>query len=241
MRAKTTLLGGTLLLSGCLPFLEKHKQTATEYPTGPHTDALTRTKPVEVTPASVEAASRVDFVGRLVVAKNPDLGFKPMFFTIGKAEPGVFHRGTNEVFVTEGLVKECRTDGQLAAVLSLELGKMAAASDAATPAAAKDPRSEPPMDVPLSNNLAAGGVTADMTRMAELAQFEEQQKNRPRPRVAGRWARPDPQVMGRQILMRAGFSDADATAVEPLLQKAAKNPELANQIAAPSPAPQWLK
>src|SRR4051812_17171997 len=70
-------------------------------------------------PASTEAAARVDAIGRRILAANPEVGARPLFRTVGSPQPEVFHRGTTDVFVTEGLVKQCPTDGQLAAILCL--------------------------------------------------------------------------------------------------------------------------
>ncbi len=77
-------------------------------------------------PASEEAGKRVVQVGGQIVASNPKLGFKPAFTTIGAPWEEIFHRGDKAVFITEGLVRDCLTDGQLAAVLCHELGKIAA-------------------------------------------------------------------------------------------------------------------
>ena len=86
-----------------------------------------------VNPASTDTAARVDTMGRRILAANPGIGGKPMFTTIGAPQSEVFHRGMTDVFVTEGLVREC-TDEQLAAVLCLELAKMVREREAATPA-----------------------------------------------------------------------------------------------------------
>src|SRR5262249_39695897 len=80
------------------------------------------------------APARVDAGGRQLLAANPQVGAKPLFHTIGAPQPEVFHRGTSDVWVTEGLVRQCATDGQLAALLCLELGKMVAEREAAAPA-----------------------------------------------------------------------------------------------------------
>ena len=41
-------------------------------------------------PASTEAASRVDAIGRQLLAANPQIGAKPLFHTIGAPHPEVF-------------------------------------------------------------------------------------------------------------------------------------------------------
>src|SRR5262245_41303759 len=77
--------------------------------------------PPTLSPGSTEAAARVDTIGRGILAANPTIGAKPLFRTIGAPRPEIFHRGTEDVYVTEGLVRLCETDGQLAAVLCAEL------------------------------------------------------------------------------------------------------------------------
>src|SRR6516164_7736123 len=62
-------------------------------------------------PASLECAARVDRVGTQIAKANKDfLGFQPLWSTIGAPQAEVFHRGTSEVMITEGLVKQCSTD-----------------------------------------------------------------------------------------------------------------------------------
>ena len=58
--------------------------------------------------ASEEAGKRVVQVGGQIIAANPKLGFKPAFTTIGAPWEEIFHRGDKAVFITEGLVRECR-------------------------------------------------------------------------------------------------------------------------------------
>src|SRR5438132_12682054 len=66
-------------------------------------------------PASIEAAARVDCLGRRIVVANPQMGIQPLFRTIGAPQAEIFHQGTSEVDITEGLVNQCPADGQLAA------------------------------------------------------------------------------------------------------------------------------
>src|SRR5437867_4663009 len=75
-------------------------------------------------PVSTAAAARVDTLGRQILVANPQIGAKPLFSTIGTPQPALFHKGTAEILITEGLVKQCASDGQLAALLCHELGEM---------------------------------------------------------------------------------------------------------------------
>src|SRR5262249_57902882 len=89
-------------------------------------DTASPVAPVQLcaNPGSTEAAARVDQVGRKILEANPQAGVKPVFRTIGAPQLEVFHRGTLEVIVTEGLVQQCPDEGRLAAVLCHELGRM---------------------------------------------------------------------------------------------------------------------
>jgi len=86
-------------------------------PTGPVTKTSIR-------PAPAESAARVDLLGRNILAANPQIGMKPQFMVIGSPQPEIFHKKNEGLFITEALVKQCKTDGELAAVLCHELGKM---------------------------------------------------------------------------------------------------------------------
>src|SRR5262249_3686005 len=122
-------------------------------------------------PATNEAATRVGLVGQKLVAANPQLEVRPLFRTLAVTQAEVFHRGTTEVLITEGLVKQC-TEGQLAGILAVELGKMVSEREAQ--AAVKDQVPErdppPPLFIGADNQSARG--PADMTHLAELAPYE---------------------------------------------------------------------
>ena len=76
--------------------------------------------------ADLATAERVETIGRKIIAQNTFPGIEPLFHTVGVPESVLFHRGTEELFVSEGLIKKCKTDGELAAVLCSELGQMIA-------------------------------------------------------------------------------------------------------------------
>lgn len=182
-----------------------------------------------VTPASTEAAARVDAIGRRILCANPQLGVRPMFRTIGAPQLEVFHRGTTDIFITEGLVAQCTTDGQLAAILSTQLGKMVAEREASTPPSTRQPYRSPPIAPPPLGTDSALGVAPDQTRLRELADYET-----PRQQRAQAVAPPEAATLARVALLRAGFHDADLAAAAPLLQKAAAGVSFERQIVPPS-------
>ena len=70
--------------------------------------------------AQVEVAERVEQLGRTIIARNTFTGIDPLFHTIGVKESVLFHRGTEELFISEGIVEKCKNDSELAAVLCAE-------------------------------------------------------------------------------------------------------------------------
>ena len=205
-----------------------------------------QTVPVNLTPASTEAAARVDTVGRGILAANPQIGAKPLFRTIGAPRPEIFHRGMDDVYVTEGLVRLCDTDGVLAAVLCAELAKMVSEREAIAPAGVRRPDRPPPMDVPVSSDGFAGAP--DLTRMRELADYEKQKRQQARQETL---PAPDPLALSkdylRTYLLRAGYAPQDIDAAAPVLQQAAKNYVFEKQmttgpgagVAPAPPTPSW--
>jgi predicted Zn-dependent protease len=174
--------------------------------------------PPNLAPASTEAAARVDTIGRGVLAANPQIGARPLFHTIGAPQPEVFHRSSGDVYVTEGLVRQCASDGQLAAVLCTELGKVVSEREARTPPAVRKPERLPPIDTRIGNDTG-WGTAPDQTRLRELADVDRERRE-------GRAAAlppPDPQALARLYLVRAGYHDADLAAAAPLLQAARAN------------------
>jgi hypothetical protein len=180
------------------------------------------------TPSSLDAAARVDQIGRRLMAANKAAGLQPLFRTIGAPQPEIFHRGTSEIDITEGLVKQCTSDGQLAAVLCTEMGKMVSEREALAASRLHALEQSTPADVPVGND--GGGLfgPADQLHRAEVAKFEQQH---PRNRVAT--PPPDSKLLARTYLSAAGFAAADLDAVAPLLQAASENDSFARQLVTP--------
>src|SRR5437868_637533 len=59
------------------------------------------TSAAKAPPGSAEACITVDKIGKQLVDANKQLGIKPLFSTIGGADPEVFHQGTGAVYITE--------------------------------------------------------------------------------------------------------------------------------------------
>ena len=80
---------------------------------------------------SLKIAQRVDELGQWIILQNSFCGLEPHFYTLNVREPILFHRGTNDVFISSGLVGQCKTEVALAAALCSELGQMKAELSAA--------------------------------------------------------------------------------------------------------------
>jgi hypothetical protein len=225
-----------LLVSGCIG---PESQTAMVAPSQfPRSDVPATRARASFAQPSTAVAARVDTIGRNILAANAQAGIKPLFRTIGVTQLEVFHRGTSEVDITEGLVKQCASDGQLAAILCQELGKMVAEREASADTKTKAPQAEPPMDVRVGHDGDSAYGAADQTRLAELAKFEQSHRRQ----AASAISAPDPVYLGRLYLTRAGFNDADYAAVVPLLQTVSNGGKLEQQLTGPAPSLQsWVR
>jgi hypothetical protein len=173
-------------------------------------------------PPSAESATRVALVGQKILAANPQMGLRPVFRTIGAPTEEVFHRGTADVTITEGLVKKCATEAQLAAVLGQELGKMAAERGMSGGVFHPTER-DPAMQMPIGGEGLGSRGPADQTYLAELAPYDRERR-----RLAA--SPPDPQAIARSMLIKAGYTAADLDAAKPLLAAAAENNTLEKQM-----------
>lgn len=209
-------------VAGCLPRVADTPLV----PSDPFGSPPPRTTQSALLPASLEAAARVDGLGRKILAANPQTGIQPLFRTIGAPQPEIFHQGTSEIDITEGLVKQCATDTQLAAVLASELGKMVAERELLAGPQTRAPEREPPMEVRVGSDNAGSFGPADQLHRAELAKYDKERRQR-----AANAASPlDAQALARAYLVKAGYTAADLDAALPLLRSAMENHTFAKQI-----------
>ena len=210
------------------------------------TDSFGNTGPVEpvrkasFAPASSEISARVDQVGRKILAANPQIGLKPLFATIGSPSPEIFHQtrpdGIAMVYVTQGLVQQCKSESELAALLSRELGKMVSEREARTKTETRDPQRLPPMDVPIGQaGMSSISSGSDLTHMAEVARFENSH-----PRRGGLLPAPDPLALARMYLAKAGYREADLDAARPLFDAAEKNAALEKTLGGGPRQGNWI-
>jgi hypothetical protein len=211
-----------LLAAGCLP--------------GPTNTALVPTSPfpngkMPRMPATLTASNeleqegrRVGLLGQKILNANPHLPVKPRFELIGGPSPEVFHRGMDEVVITEGLLQKCKTDGLLAAVLCVELGKMVGEREAAKQFLPHEADPEPPADVEVGNDHHGAFTPDDGTRLQELARWEEKCQRR-RAQL-----NPTPEVLARGYLQKAGYGAPDLAEAAPLLRAARENVTIESQL-----------
>jgi hypothetical protein len=171
-------------------------------------------------PATEEAAKRVIVVGQRVVLANPQMGLRPVFCTMGTPDPEIFHRGTGgldgcQVMISEGLIRRCPTDGQLAAVLCYELGRIVAEREAQASPELRQGKTRLDPEAPIGNDAWEPFGTPDGTRMMEQAKLEKQRRKPLAPLV--------PEVLAHQYLTRAGYADTDLEVTASLRHEAESN------------------
>jgi hypothetical protein len=183
--------------------------------------------------AAPETLILVDRIGRELVAANALVGIQPTFVTIGQAEPEVFHRDTACVFITDSMVKLCKTEGQLAAVLSMEMGKMVSEREALAGPQIRYPEKGLPIVVPMGN-------AGQFSGLEQLNQQEVATLDCDRRRPSKCYVPPDPAVLARRYLEAAKIDPAELDAVAPILAQAERNYAVERQLSgAPDATAQW--
>ncbi|MGH7169819.1 MAG: hypothetical protein ACRELF_07495 [Gemmataceae bacterium] len=220
----TFILG--LAVGGCLS--DGEKLTTVSSASNPFSrPGRTKTASFKQAPAATqEVALRVDRVGKKIVAANPRLNQKVAFLTLGMPHEEIFHQSqkkTSTVYITEGLAKQCKTDGELAAVLSEELGKLV--SEQMVQARPLRSLAPPPIlmnpHVGNDNNGTFGSSSGIDQMIVGHFETERQQSGLALPA-----APPPPETLARAYLQSAGFDPKNLETVKPLLRKAEKESSL---------------
>jgi hypothetical protein len=186
----------------------------------PKIDGYAATIPKSNLPkAELENAARVDQVGRKLLAASGDAQWNPLFMTIGSDTEAVFHQGQNQIYITEGLVKRCATDEELASVLAAEMGAMRVEKRASMPEVARSRREPPPMPR-LTPDVAGSSMAPDMTRLAELADFEKRNGKRYPERDL---PQETPDQLATDLMLQAGYPQEAYRKACPLIRQAQNN------------------
>jgi hypothetical protein len=216
-------------LGGCLPLDQfRSESDLPQVPTSPFPPSVVQTVKranPDFAPAAQEINLRVDAVGRKLLAANPQTGLKPLFATLGVPGPEVFHVDPTLIYVTEGLVRQCKSEAELAAVLAVELGRMVSEREAV---AAREARvAEPRQPIPLPIGGQGNPYSADPSYFVEMAKFEKDHPRSARNKIL---PPPDPRVVAGSLLEQAGFHKSDLEAVGPILLSAERNCTLERQF-----------
>jgi hypothetical protein len=185
-------------------------------------------------PASEAVARRVSDVSQRLLAGNADLPVRPLFLPVGSADPEVFHKDAKEgsvIFISDGLANRCTSDAQLAAVLCSELGKLVSTREAVLALKARRPERDPPVALRIGQDSGGTFGSADGVGLAERANFEKAMGGTAA--TAPLPPPPNPDLLARTYLAKAGFAAADLDSVAPLLREAEKNNDLEKQLTAP--------
>lgn len=235
MRSRSLLCCLALIaLTGCPPrsFIAPEGQPTQQVAAclqEPRKAAPTR---VNYPPASQETSYRVLLIKDKLINENLKFGLKPYVLAIGSADPEIFHVGTNQIFISEGLVRQCQTDGQLAAVLANEMGRMVSEREAVVSDDIRQPERLAPIQFAIGNSV--NSHHADQVRAAELANFEKAY-----PKHTKKLARPNPEQVARAILENAGYQRTELEAAAPILQQAARFAVYENQFKGTTKQAEW--
>jgi hypothetical protein len=218
-----------LLLNGCLPLDLFHADSdLAQVATSPFPPTVVQTvqraRP-NYAPADATIGMSVDAVGRRLLAANPQLAIKPAFATIGAPTAEVFHPDANVIYVTEGLVNQCRSEADLAAVLANELGKMVSEREAAASRQARVSQPSPPIELPIGS--PGQPLAADPSHFLEMARFEQAH---PRSARNKQVPPPDPHTIAGYLLEQAGFQKTDLDDATPILRAADQNNSFERQF-----------
>lgn len=180
-------------------------------------------------PAAEAVEKRVLAVGDKILTANPQIKKPIVFQTIGDAKAEVFHRvqgDSGQVFITQGLVNQCKNDGQLAAVLCQELGKIAAEQNVRRRLAQDSPPLPPLLPPQIGNDIPGPLGPADGSQELILARFEKDRQRASGPSLP----LPSPEKMARLYLQNAGYNASDFDAAASLLRSADQNTNWQRQM-----------
>ncbi|MBM3997739.1 MAG: hypothetical protein FJ303_26885 [Planctomycetes bacterium] len=178
---------------------------------------------VAIAPAANDVSYRVLLIKNRLVGENPSLALRPAVIALASGDPEIFHVGLNQIYITDTLVRQCRTDGEIAAVIAYELGRMVVEREASV----ADEVRRPERPLPIQFNVGSNGSSRDRDPIGhvELAMYEKAN-----PKLQRKIARPNPHLIARDVLERAGYQRTDFDAVWPILQNAERYQVLETQF-----------
>jgi hypothetical protein len=183
-------------------------------------------------PATEAASARVQEMSKRILTANPQVGMRPVILTVGSEQPEIFHRGTGQIVITQGLVNLCTTERFLAAVLCLEMGKMVSEREAIASVRSREPEIEPGPELRIGNDTAGSFGPEDGVRMLDYARYDKGHRRPGSPPPPT----PEPATLARGYLAKAGFHEGDLDAAQSIIRKAEENFQLERQMTV-SPLP----
>lgn len=180
--------------------------------------------PTTIESTSLRNAQRVQELGQRILEQNTFTGLTPLFHHVNIQELLIFHRGSDELFISDGLIRRCNTEEELAAVLCRELGQMLAEKRMAkslnyNTSSVPETAAPPP--------LGEGIIAASSPDLAGNAHENASSQC-------------DPIELAQELLKGAGFDPQALNKISELTRELNKHPLLiARQISAPAQNPQW--
>lgn len=163
-------------------------------------------------PALAAEQQRVNRLARQVEQANPTLGFRPAFVVVPGAEPALGRNAFGTPTLSVGLVRACESEGTLAGVLAWQVAEQYRQRFRQLSDAAAQVNREPPMAA--REGLDNGSLgTSDRYRLAEIHKLGLDRR-RPAPPPEP----PPGEMIARQLLLQAGFTELDLQAAARLLQ-----------------------
>jgi hypothetical protein len=160
-------------------------------------------------PALAAAQARVDAVNQRLLRASAGHNLRPTFVVRANG-PAADREGPQRVYLSNEVVGAAATEGQLAALMAWQLALLYVDRHQQLAAAEAANYREPMPDIPFSHD--GGTIGEEQQRKVEIAKLGLDRKRRP-PAPP-----PAPDMVARQILVQAGYSELDLDAVRPLLQ-----------------------
>lgn len=180
---------------------------------------------VKAPAATSGEAVRVAKIGHEILDKNPGLGIKPIFQTTGETELVLTHKSARLLIISESVSSKC-TDGELAALLADELGRMVVEQESLSSRVKPTQGNQMPVGGGMDRDGGAFGP-ADGTMLAEAAMQARRSRGvEAAPDLSYGFKSGDSTRMGEEILRRTGFQPEDPAKVRELRRQAGKSPTM---------------
>lgn len=218
------ILLGTALLPGCTQLnLTAPEMLTGRIATAPAPELNRAPVPLgplvsaENQPPTSPQTERARQVLAKLLTSNAQLQLKPELVVRDAANVAILHSGENRVILTKGLVDRCPGDDQLAAVLALEIGKIAVERRERTQALSPGTERGTPLYVPIGRDFGGSGAGDPLYRAEIALETQFARKDAIRDGLANETQGQDHKLLARQYLSRAGYPEAAVETVPGLL------------------------